>query len=179
MESLGTVPWLTEAIIGLSIVNCLLFLIGLKYLVGIHRKLRQYRFLSKNGEDKDLESILLNISEQVRFTAQNLNKLEERFVTHLVKAQKHLQHQGLVRFQAFPNIGGDQSFGLALLDGDGNGIVLSSIFGRDESRIYCKPVEKGKSSYTLSKEEQQAIDLALTTTGTGEKSNHFLNSKKL
>lgn len=176
MEALRTIPWLNEGLIGLGIINCLLFLVGLRYLIGINRKLQKYRFLSKSGEDKNLEALLLNISEQMQFMSQNLNKLEERFVTHLVKAQKHLQHHGLVRFQAFPNTGGDQSFGLALLDGDGNGIVLSSIFGRDESRIYCKPVEKGKSNYTLSKEEQQAIDLALNNIN---EKNKFLTGKKI
>jgi hypothetical protein len=94
-----------------------------------------------------------------------LNKLEERFVSNLAREERHLQNCGLVRFQAFENTGGDLSFALALLDGSGSGVVLSSLFGRDESRVYCKPVEEGKSTYVLSKEEQKAIEIAIGNMG--------------
>ena len=57
----------------------------------------------------------------------------------------------------FGDTGGDQSFALALLDEHDDGIVLSSIFSRTESRLYAKPVKSGKSKYTLSAEEEKAI----------------------
>ena len=64
---------------------------------------------------------------------------------------------GLVRYDAFEDIGGGQSFSAALLDEGGNGVVLTSIHGRGESRTYGKAVRGGTSEHTLSPEEQQAI----------------------
>ena len=67
---------------------------------------------------------------------------------------------GIVRFSAFENQGSDLSFSLALIDDRENGVVLTSLFGRDDSRIYAKPVENGDSVYTLSDEEKKAIAVA-------------------
>ena len=64
------------------------------------------------------------------------------------------------RYNAFRETGSDLSFSLALLDRDLDGIVLTSLFGREESRCYGKPVKQGKSSYFLSEEEVQALDEA-------------------
>lgn len=72
-----------------------------------------------------------------------------------------IQHVGLVRFDAFEDMGGHLSFAVAMLDAIGDGFVLSSINGRQETRIYAKPIEDGVSRYHLSDEEQEAIRRAL------------------
>jgi len=72
-----------------------------------------------------------------------------------------VQCVGLVRFDAYEDMGGHLSFAAALLDADGSGIVLSSINGRNESRIYAKSVERGASRHNLSTEEQEAIRRAI------------------
>ena len=68
---------------------------------------------------------------------------------------------GIVRYNPFKDIGGDQSFSIALLDDSDSGIVVTSHYGRDANRVYAKPLEKGKSKYSLSQEEEQAIAEAL------------------
>jgi len=161
MDTIKNLPWLTEAVLLLGLLNVLLFGIGVAYVIAIHRKLKRYRFLSKSGNDKQLEELLLDMFNKFQVLDQNMNQMEEHFVKSLVDQEKHFQHCGLIRFQAFQNTGGDQSFALALLDAHGDGFVLSSLFGRDESRVYCKPVEAGKSKYALSKEEQNAIEMAM------------------
>ena len=77
--------------------------------------------------------------------------------------QLAVQRVGLVRFNPFDDTGGDQSFALALLDARGDGIVLSSLFARRETRIFAKPVQSGKSTHQLTAEEAKAIDLALAS----------------
>lgn len=67
---------------------------------------------------------------------------------------------GLVRYNAFEDTGADLSFSLAILTDQGNGIVLTSLWGRDEVRVYAKPLESLSSRYALSNEEKQALDLA-------------------
>lgn len=165
MDAIKNLPWLTEAVLVLGMLNLILFGAGLIYVISIHRKLKKYRFLSKTGNDKQLEELLLDMSDKFQTINQSMNHMEEQFVKNLVKQEKHIQHCGLVRFQAFQNTGGDQSFALALLDEHGDGFVLSSLFGRDESRVYCKPVEDGKSKYALSKEEEKAIEMAIGHSG--------------
>jgi hypothetical protein len=69
-----------------------------------------------------------------------------------------MRRRGLVRFNPFAGTGGNQSFCLALLDGEDNGLVISSLHSREVTRIYAKPIKKGKSAgYQLSTEEIQAI----------------------
>lgn len=70
----------------------------------------------------------------------------------------NIQKVGLVRFNPFAETGGDQSFCLSLLDGEDSGLVISSLHSRETTRIYAKPVSKGKAAgYDLSVEEKQAV----------------------
>jgi hypothetical protein len=66
----------------------------------------------------------------------------------------------VVRFNPFKDTGSDQSFALALMDFADNGLAISSLFTRDGTRVYSKPIEKGKSKYPLSEEEKRAIEQA-------------------
>ena len=68
-----------------------------------------------------------------------------------------LRHVAVVRYDAFADMGGRLSFSAALYDDDGNGIVLSSINGRSETRTYAKALTGLRSEHSLSPEEQQAI----------------------
>jgi len=78
-----------------------------------------------------------------------------------------LRSVGLVRFNPFPDAGGDQSFAIALLDAEGTGIVLSSLHARTDTRVFAKPVNGGRSRYALSDEEQDAIRQAMGPAGRG------------
>ena len=68
---------------------------------------------------------------------------------------------GLVRYDAFEDVGGRLSFSCALLDDRGNGVVVTSINGRQDTRVYAKPISDGRSTYNLSIEEEEAIKQAL------------------
>ena len=72
---------------------------------------------------------------------------------------------GVVRFNPFADTGGDQSFAIALLDAEGNGLVLSSLHSRADTRIFAKQVQAGRSRHQLSDEEQDAIRKALAPAG--------------
>ncbi|MDQ4131587.1 MAG: DUF4446 family protein [Actinomycetota bacterium] len=68
---------------------------------------------------------------------------------------------GVVRYDAFEDMGGALSFSAALLDGNGDGVIFSAINGRTEGRTYAKPITDGRSEFNLSPEESEAIELAL------------------
>jgi uncharacterized protein DUF4446 len=90
-----------------------------------------------------------------------LESLAKRVDDLEIVAGLSVQHVGLVRFDAFEDMGGHLSFAAALLDAEGDGFVFSSINGRHETRIYAKPIERATSRYHLSDEEQEAIRRAL------------------
>ncbi len=96
----------------------------------------------------------------VDLLAKELNQLKDDSVFHVSKV-------GLIRFNPFGDTGGNQSFALALLDERGDGVVLSSLHGRDRTRSYAKPVKNGKpGDFELSEEEVLAVKKAM-----GEKVN--------
>lgn len=72
-----------------------------------------------------------------------------------------LQKISMVRFNPFGDVGGDQSFSLAMLDGHDSGLILTSIHGRGGTRVYAKPIDLGTSKYSLSAEEKKALTQAV------------------
>lgn len=101
--------------------------------------------------------------------AKSLQRLEAavRALNSTDKGQQQLiegavRRVGLVRYDAFEDVGGRLSFSCALLDDHGNGVVVTSINGRQDTRVYAKPITGGRSGYNLSVEEEEAIRQALT-----------------
>ena len=86
-----------------------------------------------------------------------LHHLQGRSNTLESRLQLALKHVGLIRYRAYEDMGGDQSFALAILDDAQSGVVLSGLHGRSGDRVFAKPVQAGRSSYALSQEEQLAI----------------------
>jgi hypothetical protein len=72
------------------------------------------------------------------------------------------RHVGLVRYDAYPDVGGSQSFALAVYDDHGNGAIVNGLVGRLDCRVYCKPLVAGKSDRSLSVEETRAIEDAVS-----------------
>lgn len=164
MDLVAINDWCQNNLWLLLIINFVFILDVLFLFVATHRRLERYRYLFKGNEDRDLESVLINLSEKSNLLNDNLRNLEEKVAANLVRGEMHLQNWALVRFKAFQNTGSDQSFALALLDAAGDGVVISSLSGREESRVYCKPVERGQSVYPLTDEEKEVITTALGKT---------------
>jgi hypothetical protein len=105
--------------------------------------------------------------------AENVQRVEgfEKVLRSQAKRQEELfallgrsaRNLGVVRYDAFDDMGGKMSFSAALLDDHGNGLVITSINARAESRAYAKPIKGGTSEHNLSGEEQRAIANALGT----------------
>lgn len=96
--------------------------------------------------------------EQLSSRVDALNALEQELEA---MSRLALQKVGVVRFNPFHGSGGDQSFAIALLDQAGTGVVISSLHGRNETRLFAKQIANGRSRHALSDEEQQAIRAAL------------------
>ena len=100
---------------------------------------------------------------------QHIEQLDDRVIALERKLQRSKRHLGLVRYDAFPDIGGNQSFTLAVYDDNGDGAILSSIVGRADNKVYGKSLVNGKSDHNLTGEDQLAIlEAVKTSTKTGE-----------
>lgn len=111
--------------------------------------------------DEALRGILEGHARQIRrleSAVRSLNATDRRQEGLIEGAVRHV---GLVRYDAFEDVGGRLSFSCALLDDHGDGAVLTSINGRQDTRVYAKPITEGKSRYNLSIEEEEAIRQAL------------------
>lgn len=95
-------------------------------------------------------------------SSTDLTALRSRIETLEATAARSLQRVGFVRFNAFPDVGSELSYALAVVDGDGNGFLVSSIYSREEVRTYAKAIRGFAGDKDLSDEERQAIELAKT-----------------
>ncbi len=144
---------------GIIIVLLLAFIVLLGKVIGLNRRYK--KFMLKLGEGKDLQEDLENYMYRVeRVEKQNADILNQ--INGLDKdLETCIQKVGILRYSAFQDTGSDLSFTLALLDEHDNGVVFNGIYSREMSNIYAKPIENGKSNYTLSEEEKEAIERAI------------------
>ncbi len=121
-----------------------------------------YTRLTANVSQKDLISSLNNLISLSSENGDSLKKLSDRLNAEIEENKKHLQKIGFNRYNPFTDTGGDQSFSVTLLDENGNGIVISSLHSRENTRLYAKKVVLGKvESQATSAEEQLVIKEAL------------------
>jgi hypothetical protein len=124
------------------------------------RLLGQYQHLMTGTSGGNIEALLREHIAQVRAVASRVETVDQLARRLERGGQYSLQYAGIVRFNPFHHTGGDQSFALALADGHGNGVVLSSLHARDVTRVYAKPLVSWESDHQLTDEERQAIVLA-------------------
>lgn len=141
-------------------------IIGVIILLAIGWRLRnliwQYRRLLTSKGEINLEEVLMRLGERTKRLEEGVSQVEGELARNREAALGYLQKWALLRYKAFANTGGEQSFSLVILDQKGDGVILSSIYGREESRVYAKAIKDGKSSYPLSEEEQQVLTRALS-----------------
>ena len=115
-----------------------------------------FEFLKKNKKPeniKDVLSYLEKVDKRIADFSQELEKLKK-------EAKLHVRKIGAIRYNPFPGVGSDQSFSIALLDDNHDGVVITSLYAREGNRVYAKPIKQGASEYLLSEEEQKAIEKA-------------------
>lgn len=140
----------------LSIVIILLWLCVLTFFTT--RIFIHYNTITKGIKNKNLTSILEELLKEISISQKDIALLKTRCDTIEKDGVFHIQKIGLLRFNPFKDTGGDQSFILALVDGDNTGIVISSLYSRSGARWYAKRIVMGKGvDHELSDEEKNAI----------------------
>lgn len=149
------------AIIILGAIQVLFIFITAFFLFRVTKGTRPYRKLAKDIRESSVEQILLDYLQKVNLAQEQVEEIGENGKKIERVTAKSISRVSLIRFNAFAGVGSDLSFSAAFLDSQGDGLVLTSLYGRDESRTYAKAITQGKSSYPLSLEEEEAIKRAL------------------
>jgi hypothetical protein len=121
---------------------------------------KKYKKLLVGNDGKNLEEILFKNIDMIDSMKLRIKNLDEKSDLLNEKVKSSIQKVGMIRYNAFDDMGSDLSFSVALLDENDTGLVISNLYGRNESISYGKPVINGESEYKLSIEEIQAIDRA-------------------
>lgn len=150
----------SEMLLGSLVLNLIILVMFLVTIVRSGGVRKQYQTLMRGVQKENLEELLLKQADIIHESLDQVNQLSMRTNKLETSIEACLQKTALVRFNAYDNMGSDLSFSLALLDQQDNGIVISSLYGREESRTYAKPVVGGNSTYPLSEEEKDAISQA-------------------
>ncbi|MDE2127037.1 MAG: DUF4446 family protein [Armatimonadetes bacterium] len=164
METLNRVL-MPEA--GVAIVVLAVLLVLMAILLGreIHRgralraRLDQ---MTRGATDGSFEGALNHHIDAVRTIQGDMAQLETAVSVLQAGLPLCLQRCGMVRYNAFDDVGGEQSFSVALLNAVGDGVILSSVRSRNSVQVYAKACANGKPSHTLSHEEELALERSRT-----------------
>ncbi|HET7482114.1 MAG TPA: DUF4446 family protein [Actinomycetota bacterium] len=145
---------------------CLLFV--LIFALKLRRARREYMTLRGESGDRDIIAAVSHWVRQVKTIDERVDGMTREQEAIAAQARLALQRFHMVRYDAFEDMGGRLSFSAALLDDHGDGVVITSINGRTETRTYAKPVQGLTSDHNLSEEEREAIAGAVAGFGRGE-----------
>ncbi|HVF19687.1 MAG TPA: DUF4446 family protein [Mycobacteriales bacterium] len=129
----------------------------------ISRMRKRYGVLQGSGDDADFVTAVNRHAAEVASLRGEVGHIRTEVTDLRTDLADALRHVAVVRYDAFPDMGGRLSFSCALLDDAGDGLILTSINGRSETRTYAKGVKAGKSEHSLSPEETQALSFASRT----------------
>jgi len=119
-----------------------------------------FNLFNKNKKEKEPQNLDEALKE-IKSLRKEFQLVSKEFEILKRESKFFVQKIGVIRYNPFSNVGSDQSFSLALLDADNNGMVITSLFSQEGNRVYGKPVENGSSQYSLSDEEKKAIEKAI------------------
>ena len=146
--------------IGMIVIILLLFIMVIVLFKAVGKVETRYKKLMKGTSNNNLEEMLLeklNSIENAREISEKALKECERLE---IKMRDCIQKVAIMRYKAFENVGSDLSFSIAMLDDKNDGVILTGIYGRQESTTYAKPIDKGISRYDLSEEELYVLNEA-------------------
>lgn len=151
-----------EIFILLLVVVGFLLCLAVINMFQISKLKRRIKQLVHNQDGMSIEAVIHQYYgdiEDVKKSQGEIKAKQKEFEGILLHC---ISKVGVIRFNPFGEVGGNQSFAIALLDWENTGIVISSLYGRESSRFYGKPIIKGKSAYQLSNEEMESVERAIS-----------------
>lgn len=143
---------------GVLLVSLILNIVN---LCSISRMKKTYRKFMKGKNAKSLENEIMGLFEDNKFIKASVEKNKKDIRTLYKKMESTLQKVGIIRYDAFQQMGGNLSFCLCVLDEQNNGFLLNSVHSTEGCYSYTKVILEGKCKIDLGKEEQQALEMAI------------------
>jgi hypothetical protein len=127
------------------------------WIFNTDKRLKRF-FLGKKA--KDLEDVIVALQNELAKINESQNSIKKEITLVNVKIKKSIRGLETIRFNPFPDQGGNQSFAVSMLNEEGDGLILSSLYSRERMSVFAKPVKNGKSEYELTAEEKEALQKA-------------------
>lgn len=145
-------------VIGLSILVILLIILVITLYSAVNKLEKKYKRLMRGVNNANLEESLVEYVDMV----EKSNNISEEIGSKLDEINRRIdncvQKVSTIRYKAFDDVGSDLSFSIAILNNNNNGVIITGIYGRNESTTYAKPIDKGISRYDLSEEELYVLN---------------------
>ena len=147
----------TKFLIVYFCVFVITLVLGIFWVVKTERRLKRF-FAGKKA--KDLENTIISMQEHISKLENAKEKNETEIKILKEKLKKSIRGLETIRFNPFKDQGSNQSFAIGMLNEEGDGVVLSSLYSRERMSIFAKPIKNHKSEYELTEEERNAIEKA-------------------
>ena len=176
MENLLEVLKTEDYLIIFCIINAVLIIVTIINIIMLTRVNKKYiKFMKQLWNGSYLDEMLKDYLRDVKEIKQDNSEIKAYYTKLDSDIASCIQKVGLVRYNAFRDVGSDLSFAIALLDGNDTGVVLNGLYGSESSNIYAKPIKGGVSTYQLSEEEKYALEIAEQNKNFVAKNRNFKN----
>lgn len=143
------------------IIICVLLIISIINICSIHKMSKIYKKFMQGKNAKSLEQEIVGLFEDNKFIKNSVEKNRKDIRILYKNFESAFQKFGLVKYDAFNQMGGQLSFCIALLDENNNGFILNSVHSAEGCYSYTKEIKNGVSGISLGNEEKQALDIAM------------------
>ena len=143
-------------------VTLLAIIIGTIWIIKTEKRLKRF-FVGKKA--KDLEDTIINLEEEITKLKKAKENAEKEIKEINTKLKKSIRGLETIRFNPFPDQGSNQSFAIGMLNEEGDGVILSSLYSRERMSVFAKPIKNGKSEYELTEEEKKSLEKATIKNG--------------
>ena len=151
-------------ILVLCIIILILLVINITNICSINKLKKKYNKFMTGKNAKSLENEIIALFEDNKFIKSSIDKNKKDIRTLYKNMESTFQKIGIIKYDAFNQMGGKLSFCLALLDENNNGFILNSVHSAEGCYSYTKEIINGESSISLGEEEKQVLLKAMNVT---------------
>lgn len=148
-------------LLGLCLISLIILILQIVYINKQKKLEKKYKYFMKNSKGENIENSIVSYMDRIDKVKAESDIMKKSYEDMNERLKVCMQKYSIQRYRAFEDIGSDLSYSIALLNEDNDGLILTGIYGRNESTTYAKPIEKGISRYDLSSEEKQVLENAI------------------
>ncbi len=145
----------------LASIILILLILNIVNMSAIHKLKKKYSKFMQGKNAKSLENEIVGLFEDNKFIKNSVEKNKKDIRTLYSKFESSFQKVGIVKYDAFNQMGGNLSFSIALLDENNNGFILNSVHSVEGCYTYTKEVKNGSCKISLGEEEEKALNIAI------------------